>query len=891
MVFLSTLKIKTKLYLLLLIPLVGLLYFAGITVKEKAHIMLEIKHLEELVSLSTQAAEVIQQFQQERNKSETFLQTQNDSSAKELEQQWQTTNAAIDQLKQALIAWQTNHLQKSMRDTYLTNSINKIWLKHFQQTQLLTQLITNYLLQLQKIQLPLQKIRSQVKQLQLTETKVVASYTQINQTLFSLIKELATFSTHQEVHSLELAYIIFLSSKELAELERSLIFNALRRQQFVPGEFQHFIELTTQQRLYRRIVFQLLATPQQLIFFEQQATQADFLEVQKIRDKIAALGETGKLSEIEPTYWLKIQTGKIQLLKNVETQVASDLFAKAKAIYIQTASDFFTTLFAVLALILLTITLSYLILREMMSSLAQAVKVANAIATGNFANEIKIHTQDEMAELLRAFNTMQTQLRKLLAEEKRITTEALRINQALNSVTTSILISDNDHKIIYLNESAKQLFQQQEHLLRRELPHFEAHRVLGTSMDIFHKQPQHQHRVLNFLQTTHRARITVANLAIDSIITPVINAQQERLGTVVELRDRTQEVATQQEIHQVIQAVAEGNLQQSINLEGKTEFFHTVSDSLNKIIELNQSILAEIMRTFAALAQGDLTVLIERNYAGAFEQLKTDANTTVSRLTTIMKSIKHTAEIVSTTAANLSKDNIILKNRTDKQATSLQEIATNMEQMTSTVRKNAENAKRAHELAATAKHQAIQGGTVVGTTIRAMNAISQSSHQVAEIVNLINSIAFQTNLLALNAAVEAARAGNQGRGFAVVAAEVRNLAHQSASAAKKIRELIDDSVAKVKEGMKLADNSGRTLGEIVNAITTVNDMVTAIANASQQQAQGIQHVNQAIAQMDGMTQQNALLVEETATASKIMSQEAQNLKQQVAFFQLENSNS
>ncbi|WP_238345971.1 methyl-accepting chemotaxis protein, partial [Luteimonas saliphila] len=260
------------------------------------------------------------------------------------------------------------------------------------------------------------------------------------------------------------------------------------------------------------------------------------------------------------------------------------------------------------------------------------------------------------------------------------------------------------------------------------------------------------------------------------------------------------------------------------------------------------------------------------------------ANRTVDRLADIVGQIRTGSDAINSAASEIAAGNDDLSRRTEQQAASLEETASSMEELTSTVRQNADNARQANQLAIGAVDVASQGGEVVGKVVQTMSAISESSNRIADIIGVIDGIAFQTNILALNAAVEAARAGEQGRGFAVVAAEVRSLAQRSAGAAKEIKTLITDSADKVRHGNDLVDQAGRTMGEIVTSVKRVTDIIADISAASQEQSAGIEQVNQAITQMDESTQQNAALVEEATAAARSMEQQAGQLVQTVAVF-------
>ena len=286
------------------------------------------------------------------------------------------------------------------------------------------------------------------------------------------------------------------------------------------------------------------------------------------------------------------------------------------------------------------------------------------------------------------------------------------------------------------------------------------------------------------------------------------------------------------------------------------------------------------------IAKGDLTNEIKVTSKDETGRLLASLKSMNKSLYEIVQNVINSANAVASGSQQISSGNINLSQRTEEQASNLEETASSMEEMTSTVRQNADNANQASQLAQTARNQAEAGGQIVSQAVTAMGEINQSSGKIADIISVVEEIAFQTNLLALNAAVEAARAGEQGRGFAVVASEVRVLAGRSADAAKEIKNLIEDSVEKVKKGSDLVDKSGETLDEIVTGVKKVTDIVFEIAAASQEQSSGIDQVNKAITQMDDMTQQNASLVEEAAAASEAMGAQAEELSTLISFFKL-----
>ncbi|MFT5594064.1 MAG: methyl-accepting chemotaxis protein [Oceanicoccus sp.] len=471
-------------------------------------------------------------------------------------------------------------------------------------------------------------------------------------------------------------------------------------------------------------------------------------------------------------------------------------------------------------------------------------------------------------------------------EQKRISDENSRVRLALDACTSNTMIADNDQNVIYLNEAVGSMLRTAETDVRKDLPNFSANQVLGSNIDIFHKNPAHQRQMLSALKSTYRTQIEVGGRTFSLIANPIVSADGDRLGTVVEWNDRTEEVVVEREVDNIIASAGKGELSLRATIDDKSGFFKNLCMGLNSLMTISENVINDTARVLDAMAHGKLDERIEADYEGIFGKLKQDANDTGDRLTDVIGRIRESANTVSTGSTEIAQGNTDLSQRTEEQASSLEETASSMEEMTSSVRQTSENASHANNLAANAQEKAQKGGEVVSKAVGAMEEINTSSKKIADIIGVIDEIAFQTNLLALNAAVEAARAGEQGKGFAVVAGEVRNLAQRSAGAAKEIKDLIRDSVEKVDNGTDLVNKSGQTLAEIVDAVEKVNTMIKEISSASEEQASGIEQVNKAISQMDEMTQQNAALVEEASAASETMTEQAKNMLDLVGFFKV-----
>ena len=494
----------------------------------------------------------------------------------------------------------------------------------------------------------------------------------------------------------------------------------------------------------------------------------------------------------------------------------------------------------VAAMVIAAILLAGYFTRGLTRSMRRAVATFAAIETGHYENKITVDSADEAGQVLRSLDKMQTTLRIRIEADRLTLAENTRVRRALDNAGTIVLVVDEKHSIVYANEAAKNTFGLLQHDIQRELPQFSGS-LVGASIDIFRPEPRLDRATLSSLRDTQQAILTLGGHTLVLNASPIVDDTGFRLGTVLEWRNRTSEVAVENEVRSVVAEALRGNLQARLPVDGKSGFHANLAGGLNELLD---------------------------------------------NVSTVVSTIKQAIVEVRSSADGIAKGNAELSSRTEAQASALEETGAALEEMTSTVRQNAENAAHADKLATTARDRAESGGVVVSSAVAAMHQINASSRKIADIISVIDEIAFQTNLLALNAAVEAARAGEQGRGFAVVASEVRNLAGRSAQAAKEIKTLIGDSVTRVGEGAKLVDQSGQMLQEIVDAAQSVNKIVAEIATATREQSSGINEINSAIAKIDEMTGKNASLVEHDAAAATALVTQTNALSEAMNKYQL-----
>jgi methyl-accepting chemotaxis protein len=857
----SNLKTRTKLVMLIVVPLIGLLYFALSSTLEKATIAREMESLESLVGLSVKIAALTHEMQKERGMTAGFLGSQGLKFATELPKQRSETDNQHRELNKTLSAFDAGQFGAPLKNA-LEEMLREV-----------AEIDTK---------------RASISSLAIPAPEAVGYYTRTIAKLLNIPSRTATLSSDSLVSRLASAYGALLQAKERAGQERAVLSGAFAADQFAPGVFAKFLAISSAQDVYTS-VFESYALDEQKAYYKKMLAGQVVEEVAAFR-KMAIEKANEKNLGIDSASWFKASTGRIELLKEVENKLAADLLESTAKVKHQAEALVSFYIMLSVATLLLTLAFAIYMIRALLRQLGgepeHAAEIAHNIALGKLDNAIEVKHDDNIS-MMHAMKHMQQQLLDRITLDRQAADQNLSIRIGLDNVSTGVMIADSERKVIYVNKAVVAILCAAESDLQKVLPNFSASQLLGSNIDSFHKNPMHQAALLANLNHTHTAKLDIGGRSMVVRASPVINEQGQRLGTVAEWLDRTREVAGEKEVANIVEAAVLGDFSRRIEMRGKEGFFKQLGSSINQLMQTSETGLNEVVRVLNALSRGDLTEKITNEYSGTFGLLKDDSNNTVENLKEIIGQIRDATDTINTAAKEIAAGNSDLSHRTELQAGSLEKTAASMEQLTSTVKQNAENAKQANQLAIGASDVAGKGGAVVSKVVSTMSSINESSRKIVDIISVIDGIAFQTNILALNAAVEAARAGEQGKGFAVVAGEVRNLAQRSAAAAKEIKGLIGNSVEKVDDGSKLVSQAGKTMQEIVAAIKQVTDIMSEITAASIEQSQGIEEVNTAITQMDEVTQQNSALVEEAAAAAESLEDQAYNLSVSVATFKVE----
>ncbi|MDH4300703.1 MAG: methyl-accepting chemotaxis protein [Nitrospira sp.] len=627
----------------------------------------------------------------------------------------------------------------------------------------------------------------------------------------------------------------------------------------------------------------LIATEEERKIFE--SFKAGVPEYMEIRKKMLQLSKNHSKDAAAEMQKADL-TEKVKVLNSAVEWLVKENSRQAEESY-NTGHDLNVTLNWLMVLTILAAAgiggfAMWFISKLIVENLSNVLAAAEQLQNGNLTHRSQVRSLDEIGKLAVAFNKMAETMQGKVEQEQRSASEMKGITGALNRAQAVIefsldgmVLTANENFLNALGYSLAEI-KGQHHRMFCEASYTNS----GEYMAFWQRLNRGEYDAGVYRRVGKGGK----EVWIQASYNPILDAAGKVYKVVKFATDVTGQKLAQNEVEKLIKTAAAGDLSKRIDITQFEGAAKELTASVNQLLDAVVTPLREAQTVLTALADCDLTRSMTGIYHGEFEQMKSSLNGAVHKLTETITVVREAVEAVNTGSEEISKGSEDLSQRTSEQAGSLEETSASMEQMTSTVKQSADNAKQANQLAIAAREVAEKGGAVTVRAVEAMGEINKSSKKIADIITVIDEIAFQTNLLALNAAVEAARAGEHGRGFAVVASEVRNLAQRSATAAKEIKGLINESIQRVMDGSELVNQSGKTLEEIVNSVKRVTDIIAEISAASQEQAIGIDQVNKAIMQMDETTQQNAALVEQTTSASQTMTQQANSLLTHVSLF-------
>ncbi len=512
----------------------------------------------------------------------------------------------------------------------------------------------------------------------------------------------------------------------------------------------------------------------------------------------------------------------------------------------------------------------------------QQSKALNDLANGLFRTPIP--GNDAWTN---ALNLIRTRIGQNASDTFDAARESAVLTTAMNAASTNLMVADANFTIISINQSLAHMFKTNEQRLQQELPQFKADSVVGSSMDSFHQNPAHQRAMVEQLTSTWSGllKLKKAQMVLALSVTPIIS-NGHRLGYVVEWMDQTSESLVRHSLNNIIAEAGAGVITNRIDTSNLADFYLTTGKGINQLLAGLQDFMAKTIFNIGEIAFNRLNGQLDGDYQGSYAMTQTAINTALRNLNEMVGQVQFAAKSVNNAMQELAHGMDSFSGQIQTQAAAIEQTSAASTQLLSSVDENLSTIESANKITQQVTQQVVLGAQVMDKTLEAMQAVEASGNKIADIVNIIDSIAFQTNLLALNAAVEAARAGEHGRGFAVVASEVRSLAGKSAEAAKGIKTLIETSVQQITIGSSRAKEASKALTDIKTAIEDVSAIINQVTNASKEQQQAISQVSHAMSDMDGVSQQSAALVEEISASTENVAQNMSALNQLISSFHL-----
>lgn len=803
------LSISKKLLILVLIPVISASIFATIFIYKayiKAH---ERYQIAVLIDVNTKVSALVHESQKERDMTAGFLGSKGQKFASELPKQ----RALFDEKRQQLIQ-AVKAIPEDLFNPAVFSGVNEAMLL-MQNTN---------------------SVRTQVDNLSIPLSKALDHYTKMNGTYIDWITSQNQYSHDAEISSYLISYGAFLASKERAGLERAVLTNTFSRDSFAPGFFQRLIGLINQQEAYMH-EFELMAAPYLLAFKQERMQNPAIAEVNRMRKIAIEKAETGGFG-IDPTYWFKNITVKINELKVVEDKLSKEILELAK----QKESDALSELVEASVLIILVIIVVFFAAFRIIQDITTSVNsitnaMTNVTNTGNFATRAEITSDDELGRIAKAYNNQMN-----------------KIENVINKTNDALAKISKGQFDVHLNETVQGDLEGLQNGLNQsaESINFMMSELNGVMQAIRDGELHH---------------------TMDPKVPEVFRQSIEKT-----LRDLYQ---TMQEINTAIQGVSNGDFSHTIQSRGKG-MMHEVETAINSSIKNIRTIFREITEVTNKAGKKDLTARVRLNTKGEFTNLKDSINQMLDTLSVFVAETQRSTTALTQHANSITDEMHQISEESQSQAAAIEETAASLEEITSTVNQTDDHSTQAQSIARSANEKVNHAMSIMKKSLDSIHSIKEASQKISEITSLIDGIAFQTNLLALNAAVEAARAGEHGRGFAVVAGEVRNLAGRSADAASEIKGLIESTVSLVDTGSKQAEDSSHAVNEITNSIVEVGVMIDEISQAAKEQATSIQQINQAMSNIDSGVQRNSMMATEALNHAQSMKASADQVQDAIS---------
>ncbi len=565
-------------------------------------------------------------------------------------------------------------------------------------------------------------------------------------------------------------------------------------------------------------------------------------------------------------------TGVIQKLTTLFSVAESEL-EQAQLSYLEKLNSEITQAIGVASFFLLIgLLLTFRLVTSMLRSVRHLQKLFTRISNGGFTSDVHITSNDEIGKTLASIKSMQNKIGFNMAVSQDQAIKNGRVSSALESASTSVIVTNFDADIIYMNKSACEMFGGLEEKLQTVVPDFACDNLLGGPIDFLPDVPELAIEAVLGLKSEIHSSINIAGLIIELTMAPIFDEQGQYSGCVVEWFDKTDESQIENEVANVVKAAAEGDFGRQIKIESTDPFYNRLAEGINQIVTNTGNSIDDVEKVLRSLADGDLTQNITAKYSGVFERLGNNVNSTVDRLKDVIGTLQANGQQVAATSNEVNIAAQKIGQGSSEQAASLEEISSAMEEMAANISQSANNAAKTEEIAQKVSVDAETSGKIVATA-------AESMQEIAGKINIIEEISRQTNMLALNAAIEAARAGEHGKGFAVVAAEVRKLAERSQKAAAEISELTGDVVT-------LSELAGERLEDLVPSIKQTAELVQEISVSASEQDTGANEINNALQQLDAVVQRSAGSAEELVTSANTLAEKSGSQKQTIDYFTL-----